>query len=98
MTTGRINQVARPPRQANVGFRTKLQPGQLSLFRRDRVWKERGAEAASSYTVSVIRDRSHKRGSLGGTSLWGRYHEATPLVLHSWSATPERCTQQRQHV
>jgi len=32
MTTGRINQVARPHRRANIGLCTGHQPSRLSLF------------------------------------------------------------------
>jgi len=32
MTTGRINQVARPRRRAGAGLRTRHRPGWLSLF------------------------------------------------------------------
>jgi len=57
MTTGRINQVARPPRQAGNDWCTRHQPGRLSCIWRLQLWEEREAEAASSYIVCVIRDR-----------------------------------------
>jgi len=57
MTTGRINQVARPPRQAGNDCCTRHQPGRLSCIWRLQLWEEREAEATSSYIVCVIRDR-----------------------------------------
>jgi len=78
MTTGRINQVARPPRQTSTSFRTRRWPGWQSLFRRDRFCKEKGAEAASSYIVSSIRDQMHKRHDLGGDNRFSWCHKVMP--------------------
>ena len=96
MTTGRINQVARPPRRANIGFNTRCQPSWLSLFRRFRLCEERGARAASSYSVSVIRDQEHKQGSLDDVGLFGRHQEAALQAPCGRRDTPQGRTRRRQ--
>lgn len=98
MTTGRINQVARPPRQTDNSTRTMRLLSQPSFFREYHISTERGAEAASPYSVSSIRDQEHKRGDLGGTNQYGRYHEVTPQVLYSRSATPKGWAQHSEPV
>lgn len=72
--------------------------GRLSLFRRYHICKERGAEAASPYCVSSIRDQQHKRDDLGGADRCGQYHEVMPQVLYSRSSTPEGWAQRCKPV
>jgi len=66
MTTGRINQVARPPRRAgtattHTGPRgsTEATAGPAVVFF-ERLCEERGTEGPRSYNVSSIRDQQRR--------------------------------------
>ena len=65
MTTGRINQVARPRRRASAGLRAEAscRAGRRSFGRTDS-WA-RDANASPAFSVSHIRDQKRQRGVLG---------------------------------
>lgn len=105
MTTGRINQVARPPRRAGAGVRARLPAGAYAapsagatVVFPNGLCEARGTEVPRSYSVSGIRDQEHERGRLGDGSLDGRHHGATTRALASRRATPEGRARRRQPV
>lgn len=105
MTTGRINQVARPQRQAGPELYlcsttrgvTSRNSSQLSCFQRD-FCKARNTKGPRAYTVSNIRDQGHKRGSLDDDGLDGQHREATPHAPCGRRDTPQGRARRRQRL
>lgn len=105
MTTGRINQVARPRRRAGTGSRAR-RPSRgaataaagPTVVSPKGLGEERGTEGPRACSVSSIRDQERARGGLGDAGLGGRYHEATPRALSGRRVVPGGHARRRQHV